>query len=383
MTDALGKVTNAHQVSIGEKVNLNKINNIFLNNLEKIKVISLKNKDPYSEDIIESLENNKQLCFPMNKHMELFINKNSTDLEKIWKYALFRCKFHIAGSKKINLGYPPYLLIETVSTCNLRCPFCFQTDKSFTRKPFMGVIDFDFFKKIIDQADQLGTGAITIGSRGEPTMHKKFSEMLEYINTKKNILEIKLNTNGTFLTEEICHSILKNELTQVVISSDHYIKEDYERLRVGSNFEKVVKNVDRLYDLRKKFYPKSITEIRISGVDNDKNLNREKFKEFWIKRSDHVSATYPLERWNTYSNAPHPEIKDPCENLWDRMYVWFDGKVNPCDADYKSLLSYGNAKEYNIEELWNNKMIENNRKTHADNERCKLNPCDRCGATFT
>ena len=185
MTDALGKVTNAHQVSIGEKVNLNKINDIFLDNLEKIKTISLKNKDPYFVDIIESLENNKKLCFPINKHMELFINKNSSDLEKISRYALFRYKFYIAGSKKINLGYPPYLLIETVSTCNLRCPFCFQTDKSFTRKPFMGVIDFDFFKKIVDQADQLGTGAITIGSRGEPTMHKKFSEMLEYINTKK------------------------------------------------------------------------------------------------------------------------------------------------------------------------------------------------------
>ena len=28
-----------------------------------------------------------------------------------------------------------YLLIEPVSTCNLRCPFCFQTDKTFTKKP--------------------------------------------------------------------------------------------------------------------------------------------------------------------------------------------------------------------------------------------------------
>ena len=30
--------------------------------------------------------------------------------------------------------------------------------------------------------------------------------------------------------------------------------------------------------------------------------------------------------------------------LWDRMYVWFDGKVNPCDADY-ALLSYDVSKE--------------------------------------
>ena len=30
------------------------------------------------------------------------------------------------------------------------------------------------------------------------------------------------------------------------------------------------------------------------------------------------------------------------------MYVWFDGKVNPCDNDYKSYLSFGNAKDFNL-----------------------------------
>ena len=243
-------------------------------------------------------------------------------------------------------------------------------------------MDFDFFKKIIDQADKLETGAITIASRGEPTMHKKFIQMLEYLNTKKNIFEIKLNTNGTFLTEKKCHAIFKNNVTQVVVSSDHYIKEDYERLRLGSNFEKVVKNVDMLFNIRKEYYPDSLTEIRISGIDNDKNLDREKFKEFWIKRCDHVTAMFPFERWNTYENDILPEIKDPCENLWDRMYVWFDGKVNPCDSDYKSYLSYGNAKEYSLKELWNNKIISNTRNQHLNKDRTKLNPCDRCGVTF-
>ena len=166
------------------------------------------------------------------------------------------------------------------------------------------------------------------------------------------------------------------------MSSDHYIKEDYERLRLGSNFEKVVKNVDMLFNIRKEHYPDSLTEIRISGIDNERNLDRKKFKEFWIKRSDHVTASFPLERWNTYENEPLPEIKDPCENLWDRMYVWFDGKVNPCDADYKSYLSYGSAKEYSLKELWNNKINSNIRNNHLNNKRNELNPCDRCGVTF-
>ncbi len=381
MTEKLG-TGKISQNTISEKVNLNKLNEIFISNINFFEKFNKENPDHYAEELLDQLKITKKLNFPINKHIELTIIGNQNNPKKIIEYIIFRYKFYLAAKKKINFGYPPYLLIEPVSTCNLRCPFCFQTDKTFTKKPFMGVIDFDFFKKIVDEADMLKIGAITIASRGEPTMHKKYSEMLEYISKKKNIHEIKTNTNGTFLNEKICHSIFANKVTQVVVSSDHYIKEDYERLRLGSNFEKVVKNVDMLFNIRKKFYPNSITEIRISGIDNEKNLNREKFRDFWIKRCDHVTASYPLERWNTYENEVLPEIVDPCENLWDRMYVWYDGKVNPCDADYKSYLSYGNAKENSLKSLWNNRIIEQTRKEHQKKNRCNINPCDRCGVTF-
>ena len=381
MSDALGSGI-IRQESIGENVNVNQVNKIYLSIMDVFNKFIKESDDFYAEELFNQLKDKKKFDFPINKHMEMFIVKNQKNTNKIIKYIIFRYKFYIAGKNKINLGYPPYLLIEPVSTCNLRCPFCFQTDKSFTKKPFMGVIDFDFFKKLIDQADKLETGAITIASRGEPTMHKQYIEMLEYINQKENIFEIKTNTNGTYLTEKMCHAIFKNNVTQIVISSDHYIKKDYERLRLGSNFEKVVKNVDMLFNIRKKFYPDSFTEIRISGIDNERNLDREKFKNFWIKRCDHVTASFPLERWNTYENEVLPNIKDPCENLWDRMYVWFDGKVNPCDADYKSYLSYGSAKEYNLKELWNNKVISKTREQHTQKNRNEINPCDRCGVTF-
>ena len=64
------------------------------------------------------------------------------------------------------------------------------------------------------------------------------------------------------------------------------------------------------------------------------------------------------------------------------MYVWWDGKVNPCDADYKSYLSYGNAKESSIKDLWNNTKNTELRKKHLDGDRKKINPCNKCGETF-
>ena len=88
-----------------------------------------------------------------------------------------------------------------------------------------------------------------------------------------------------------------------------------------------------------------------------RSIDRKKFRDFWIKRSDHVTASFPLERWNTYENEVHSEINDPCENLWDRMYIWFDGIVNPCDADYKSFLSFGNVNNSTIKDI-RNKIVE-------------------------
>tara|TARA_B100000795_G_scaffold270077_1_gene262607 strand:+ start:24673 stop:25824 length:1152 start_codon:yes stop_codon:yes gene_type:complete len=370
------------QNTIQGKVNQEYINNLLSNNTKLIRSYFSDIKDDFDKEFLDFFLNNLKIKFEINKHEEIYILFNQQDIIKVFKYLIFRNRFRESGDKKISFKAPTYLLIEPVSTCNLRCPFCFQTDKSFTKKPYMGVMNFDLFKKIVDEADSLKIGAITIASRGEPTLHKNYKDMLKYIGEKKNIFEVKTNTNATFLNEDNCHAILKNNISQVVISSDHYIKEKYEKLRLGANFEKIVENVDRLFNIRNTYYPNSITEIRISGIDNDRNLDRKLFHDFWIKRSDHVSASYPMERWNTYENNLHPEINDPCQYLWDRMYVWFDGKTNPCDADYKSYLSYGDVSKDTIENIWNNQKLKEIRYSHSNNERNKVDPCNKCGVTF-
>ena len=106
------------------------------------------------------------------------------------------------------------LLIEPVSACNLRCPFCFKQINLLQRNLLWVLLILIFLKKLLIKLMNWKLGAITIASRGEPTMHKSYIQMLEYINQKENIFEIKTNTNGTYLTEEMCHAIFKNNLTQ-------------------------------------------------------------------------------------------------------------------------------------------------------------------------
>jgi radical SAM protein with 4Fe4S-binding SPASM domain len=375
MNSKIGK-GNASENFLNSSIELDKISEIIFLSYQKYN--SGIEHDKYEKEFLEELSQRK-IPFKIDNHVASFIYNNKDNSIKIIKYLLFRYKFYLAGKRKINLGYPPYVLIEPISACNLRCPFCFQSDKTFTKSPFMGVMKLDLFKKIVDDCDSIGVGAITMASRGEPGMNKNLDKMLDYVGLKKNIFEIKLNTNATLLTENLIHSIFRNKLTNVVISADHYIKEDFERLRLGSKFEEVVKNVDRLFEIRKKKYPESKTEIRVSGIDNDKNIDKQKYVDFWAIRSDNVSIGLPLERWDTYNNNIQPNLTSPCENLWDRMYVWYDGKVNPCDSDYKSYLTYGNLKKSSIKELWNNTISEKIRIDHLNLDRNKINPCDRCG----
>ena len=369
------------QVSINSPINIKNIHDFLSENAVAIQKEVLKISDPYADELFDYFFKENKLRFPVTKHIELFLLNNWGKIEKLVQYLTFRYKFYLVSSEKINLGFPPYLLLEPVSACNLRCPFCFQIDKSFTRKPYMGVMDFDLFKKVIDEADELGIGAVTLASRGEPTMHKKLSDMLCYMYSKSNIFEVKLNTNASFLTEDICNEIFKTQVTQVVVSADHYEKTSFEKLRLGANFEAIVENVNMLYRIRKN-YPNSVTEIRVSGVDSTKTLDRKKFHDFWIAKADHVSAGYAIERWDTYNNPEHPEISQACDFLWDRMYVWFDGKTNPCDADYKSYLNYGSVEGGSIQDVWNGKVVREMRQKHLSGGRKNIDPCNKCGVTF-
>ena len=342
--------------------------------------INKETKNKYEIEFLDIIKNEDKVR-SFFTYIELFKILRQKNITKSIKYLHFRFMFNLASNKRKKFDFPPYLLIEPNAACNLKCPMCFQIDKSFTRKPFMGIMKWELFKKVVDEANEIGVGAITLASRGEPLMHPKFSDMIKYISKKENIFELKINTNGSFLNEKICHDIFKSKVTTVVISADHYEKEKFEELRKNSKYEQIIENVKLLYSIREKFYPDVETEIRISGVDFYKELDREKFENFWKPISDNVSVSNPVERWDTYNNPRIENMKSPC-TFWDRMYVWHDGKVNPCDADYKSYLTYGNVKDKTIYEVWNGEKINSHRKKHLDGNRTDLTPCDRCGIEF-
>ena len=304
-----------------------------------------------------------------------FLNSNK---EEIWtEYLIFRYKFMIYPVEKTVSDFPIYVLIEPVSACNLRCTMCFQVDETFSgNSEYMGNMDINLFKKIIDELYEGGTKAITLASRGEPTMHAKFGEMLDYCKGK--FFEVKMNTNATRLTDKLIHKILQSGVTDIVFSVDSYKKEEYESIRIGGIFEQVFNNIKKFTDIKKNEYPNSKCSTRVSGVKVNESQNSEEFNKFWSKYVDHVVMVTMKHRWDTYHNSTEIMSPNPCSILWGRMYVWYDGKCNPCDEDYKSELEVGNVNTKSIKEIWHDQQYTLLRKLHQEGNRKSVFPCDRC-----
>jgi radical SAM protein with 4Fe4S-binding SPASM domain len=291
-------------------------------------------------------------------------------------YVLYRYRFKIYPPQRKLLDFPLHLLIEPTSICNLRCVMCFQVDTTFTKREYMGMMPWELFTSVVDQAREHRCNAITLASRGEPTLHRRFGEMLQYI-ADAGVMDIKINTNATKLTEKLTHEILAAGVNQVVFSVDAATKATYESIRVLGKFEQVVENIDRFNTIRAVHYPQSPTVTRISGVLVRDDQDVEQMSEFWSSRVDQIVINRAIPRWDSYNN-PLVDSTDACGLLWERMYVWYDGTVNPCDFDYKSCLAIGNASEAPLSQLWTSEPYRRLREAHLQAQRTSCYPCDRC-----
>jgi hypothetical protein len=100
----------------------------------------------------------------------------------------------------------------------------------------------------------------------------------------------------------------------------------------------------------------------------------------WGRYADIIAFTNYTPWESSYDNQKN-ELTTPCSELWLRMFVWWDGKINPCDFDYKSILSNSNFADIGISETWNSNWFKALRQKHLTKERGDVEPCKRCIAT--
>ena len=296
--------------------------------------------------------------------------------DELPRYLFYRFRYDVFPAQKKLDAFPPCVQIEPTSVCNYRCVFCYQTDEKLQDRKagHKGRMTLDTFKQVVDQIEGQ-VEAVTLASRGEPLLCKDIVGMLEYISGK--FLGFKINTNAWYLNEEKAHALLAADPNTIVFSADAADDELYAKLRVNGRLDRVLENVRMFADIKAKHYPNSRAITRVSGVKFSDQQDFETIEGFWKNYVDQV-AFVDYNPWVSVYDADPTGVNEVCSDLWRRTFVWWDGRVNPCDVDYLSSLAAGNIADTSLSDIWNGEAYNRLRQKHLDGARADLMPCRNC-----
>jgi len=368
----------------------------FITFLDDIKTLSSFKKHDYKNEF-KIIENDiKRLSLERYKTSPIYRSKgekwsyNKTHYDTLWM---------TQNPYLVNLLYkvapiPSYIEVEVTTKCNLRCKMCEHT---YWKEPSIDMT-FKQFKYIIDQFPNLKWIGLT--GIGESFINKDFMKMLEYVKSKD--IYVELYDTFFFINENKARKIIELGVDRIFASIDATTKETYESLRVGSNYDRVWKNVKKFNDLKKEMncthYPElcfhyitckdNIHEV-LDYLDLLYNLNidvhfvqyarmlhkyketRDMFTEVPETIQNRILKKGNELGINVLWNANLPKTKPPLHTCtaWYMPFIFVTGDVISCcaeneqnDREWQKAVSLGNIFEKPFKEIWYDKKYRNMRK---------------------
>ncbi len=299
---------------------------------------------------------------------------------------------------------PVVAQIEPTSLCNLRCEMCIREKVGVP----LGTMTFENFKKILDKMDSLFK--IHLSGQGEAFLNKELFKMIDYAN-KRGIV-VNLNTNATLFTKEIIKEICKVEIGEIAISIESTNKKEYEKIRKGAKFEKVMESIKSLNSSLKENGKRTIVSFAVtilkenieelpefvnfaSAIEIKKIVSQTiQEKEDYLKKYGSAAQKNLLSNYRERLNEKIKETKrlakekgiefifdeeksEGCIWPWRSIYITWDGNATPCCKilDYKKF-GMGNILKEDFWKIWNGKEYQMFRKLLR--ERNSPLPCRGC-----
>jgi radical SAM protein with 4Fe4S-binding SPASM domain len=283
-----------------------------------------------------------------------------------------------------NKGNLLFLLLETVPSCNLKCPMCAHS----VGYDLCEAMDNDLFDKVLGDIKEVDIPAVCMNQANEPLLDKGIFERTKKIARLNSVLDIHMNTNAALLDRENSLKILESGLTRLLIGFDGFSKEIYEKMRPGADYDKVMANIMDFLELKKKM-KKRLPVVRISFVKTSVNEHEtEKWFEFWKEKVDYISVqeylTQILGESKNYLRAKTSKRKEmeipeiTCHQPFERAIIRGNGDVLPCCAPFMIKTPIGNVKQGHLKDIWNAEGLKEI-QAHFDEKRWNEHPvCSKC-----
>lgn len=294
-----------------------------------------------------------------------------------------------------NPKYPPHIAIDPVNICNHNCPKCFfrkdsTADLKIPRDTKGYVLDLDRIKELFDEVKG-HTKAITLVGGGDPIVHPKIEEIVDYGN--KCGFEMGIVTNGS----------LKKRLENcewIRVSLDAVTPETYSYTHGSTELDKTIENIKYFISKNKMvgvsflIYPENRHEVYEAAV-LAKSLGvkyiqfkpvysddcGDEHKPYFNEVSEAIKKAKTLENdvfkvlnfWDRVNDLTQREKEYSSCGVQDFVtQIGANGEVYMCCIyKYNDEYSFGNINNQTFREIWDGSLRK--KMSKIDVKKCP--PC--------
>lgn len=290
----------------------------------------------------------------------------------------------------IPMETPFILFLDPSSVCNLRCSFCpcgraHEDLWSEDKRSSVGMMDFDLYKKIIDDCGEFPDKikVLRLYKEGEPLANPRLSEMIAYAKASGHFETIDFTTNGTLLNPTINRKLVEAGLDRINISVEALDGEGYESLCATKlDYERFVDNIRDLYE------HKGGLHIFIKTmVDNIDEAKQQKFYDIFGDICDEIAMEHIANCWPGFENTTemtnvyHGEGYQEyvmCPRVFYILTINSNGTASHCIVDWNYSGIIGDARVQSVKEIWNSEAYQKIRYMHLTGHRRDVRLCEKC-----
>lgn len=290
------------------------------------------------------------------------------------RYMLNRFRWHNLPKKRRVMEYPEHIDLELSSACNMKCPMCYTITDKFKKEVPRKIMSFDVYKRILDEIGGK-VFSIRLSLRGEPTLHKDYTKIMQYAK-EVGIQEVSSLTNALKLNEDMMRAMIEAPLDWLTISVDG-TGETYNKIRFPAKFEDLLAKLE-LFKKLKKEYGSNKPVIKIQSVWPAIQDDPQAYFDIFRPLADQVASNQLVDYLGKDSEIQYKE-EFTCPAIYQRLVIGSDGTVLFCHNDLFNEHPVGNVFDSSVAELWNNEGMRKIREAHEQHNGVEqYEACKKC-----
>lgn len=280
-----------------------------------------------------------------------------------------------------NHPFPPQLIVENTSQCNMQCIHCSHHEMKRDRN----TMSRELWNKIVEEiAKEAPNCEIWPTFYGEALLLKdELWDRLDYA-AQVGCKNIVLNSNGMLLEKnDNIEKVLKSPLKRFILSLDGLKPETFEKIRKNGNWSKIYPAVEELCAKRLERNQKYPLIIAQFSVMKENAAEVQDYTKYWKERRAEVKIR-PMLEWGSVGSVRTDTIihedkfRIACPWGINTAAIHQNGDMVACAVDYEGIYKSGNVLNNSIKEIWE-KMGRDFRKFHIEHQWDKLpSLCQNC-----